>query len=127
MRYQRYVIFALIAGAILTGVDVQAATVSGFAQFGVADTRMLDLLNLSTINALGASVVTMAVFLRHPKVIPFTDEVVSELAKVTWPTKDETVKASTTVVFTALFTAALLGLYDLLWKNLADLFLFTEG
>ncbi len=127
MRYQRYVILALIVGAILAGVAVQAAVVSGFAQFGVADTRVLGLLNLSTVLALSSAAVTLAILLRHPKVIPFSTECVAELAKVTWPTKDETVKASTTVVFTTLFTAAMLAFYDLIWKNLADLFLFTEG
>jgi preprotein translocase SecE subunit len=46
---------------------------------------------------------------------------------VTWPSREETVRASTTVVLTTLFMASLLAVYDFTWKNLADLFLFTEG
>jgi hypothetical protein len=35
--------------------------------------------------------------------------------------------ATTTVIATTLFVAALLAFYDLIWKNVADLVLFTEG
>ena len=31
------------------------------------------------------------------------------------------------VLLTTLFTAAVLAFYDLIWKNLADIVLFTEG
>jgi preprotein translocase subunit SecE len=57
----------------------------------------------------------------------FTDEVVGELARVTWPTRDETVRASVTVIFTTIFSASLLAAYDFLWKNIADYFLFSGG
>jgi len=127
MRHQRYVILVFVASAILAGITVQAATVSAFAQFAFPDTRLLGLINLSSMIAVGAGALTFGVMIRHPKVVPFTGECVGELGKVTWPDKDETVKASTTVIFTTLFTAALLGVYDLIWKNIADLFLFTEG
>ena len=65
--------------------------------------------------------------MRSRKTIAFTDEVVGELYKVTWPTKDETIRASTTVIMTTLFIAAVLAAYDLVWKNLADLVLFTDS
>ena len=82
---------------------------------------------MSSLAGLLTGVVTFAVLIRNPKSINFTDEVMGELYKVTWPTKDETVRASTTVIMTTLFIAAVLAAYDLLWKNLADLVLFTEG
>ena len=61
------------------------------------------------------------------KVLLFADEVVNELMQVAWPTREETLRASTTVVLTTFFTAAVIAVYDFIWKNLADLFLFTEG
>ncbi|TNE88652.1 MAG: preprotein translocase subunit SecE [Deltaproteobacteria bacterium] len=67
------------------------------------------------------------VLLRNEQAVAFTDEVVEELTKVTWPTRDETVRASTTVVVATLFTAAVLGGYDYLWKQVADLVLFNAG
>jgi preprotein translocase SecE subunit len=114
-------------GAILVGLVVQAACVSAFAQFAMPDYRVAGLLNRSSVLALfggGASFVAM---IRYKQAIRFTDEVVGELLLVTWPTRDETVRASTTVVLTTLFTAAVLAFYDLIWKNLADIVLFTEG
>lgn len=126
MAYQRYVILTFVVIAILTGMAVQAATASAFAQFAVADHRVLGLVNLSTLSAVISALVAFGVLIRHPRTVPFTREVVSELAKVTWPSKDETVKGSITVAATTLFTATLLGAYDVLWKNLAQLVLFNK-
>ena len=84
-------------------------------------------MNLSTAISVVAGVITIVALIRNPTAVSFTDEVVDELGKVTWPTRDETVRASTTVVVTTLFTAAVLGAYDYVWKQVADLFLFTAG
>lgn len=127
MSHQRYVLLAFITVALLVGLTVQAASVSGFAQFAWPDTRLLGLLRTSSALALGAGLVTFIALIRNRKAISFTDEVIGELTKVTWPTREETVRASTTVVLTTLFTASLLAFYDFIWKNLADLLLFTEG
>jgi len=104
---------------------VQAATVSGFAQFAYPDNRLFGLLNTSTTLALASGAVTFGILIRTKKALTFTDEVVGELKQVIWPTRDETIRASTTVVLTTIFTAALLAFYDLIWKNLADVILFT--
>ena len=127
MRHQRFVVLSFIATAVLVGVSAQAALVSGFGQFAVPDTRVLGLVNLSTVLSVGLSALTFMVLIRNEQAVQFTDEVVEELSKVTWPTRDETVRASTTVVVTTLFTAAVLGGYDYLWKQVADLVLFTAG
>jgi preprotein translocase SecE subunit len=127
MQYQRYIILIFIVAAILTGLTVQAATVSAFAQFGVADAQLLGLANTTTVASVITGALAFVVLLRHPRAPTFTNEVVAEFAKVTWPDRDDTVKSATTVVATATFVAALLGFYDFVWKNLADLFLFTEG
>ena len=125
MRYQRYVLLSFVIAAILTGMAVQAGVVSGFARFAVPDTRLLGLVNTSSSLAVLSGVIVFGALVRNVRATTFSDEVIGELAKVTWPTRDEAVKASTTVVLTTLFTAGLLAVYDLLWKRLADLILFT--
>jgi preprotein translocase subunit SecE len=125
MKNSRYVLLAFVVATILTGWLLQAATVSAFAQFSVLDSRHFGLVQTSTAIGLVAGLITFVVLIRHKRVMTFADEVVGELVRVTWPTRDETVRASTTVVITAVFTSGVLALYDLLWKNLADLFLFT--
>lgn len=127
MAQQRYVILVFVIGAILTGMVVRSAVVSLFAQWAMPDNMLIGLLPTSAALGIVVGLVSFFAVLRHRPSVKFTDEVISELAKVTWPTREETVKATTTVVFTTLFVAALLGLYDLVWKNVADLVLFTEG
>ena len=127
MRHQRYVMLSFVVAAILVGVTAQSATSSFVVATHIGDGRWLGVFNTTTAVSIGLAAATFGGLIRNRKAVSFTDEVVDELAKVTWPTKDETVKASTTVVFTALFTAALLAGYDLIWKNVADYFLFNQG
>ena len=126
MKHTRYVLLTFIVGAILMGMVAQSALVSIFAQAAMPD-QMLGPFASSSVAGMVVAFVTGGVLLRHERAKRFTDEVVGELLRVTWPTRDETVRATVTVVFTTLFVAALLGIYDLIWKNLADLVLFTEG
>jgi len=104
---------------------VQAAVVSGFAQFAIPDNRLLGLVATSTALSLGVGAVAFFVSIRNRKWVSFVDETVDETLKVRWPRREEAIRGSTTVVMTTLFTALVLATYDILWKNLADLVLFT--
>jgi preprotein translocase SecE subunit len=127
VRFQRYVLLSFVCFAVLLGWAVQAACVSAFAQFAILDKTIFELVSSSTLLGLATGLITFFVMIRSRKAIEFCDETVGELYKVTWPTKDETIRASTTVIMTTLFIAAVLAAYDIVWKNLADLVLFTEG
>lgn len=126
MSKQRYVLLAFVIAAIMVGFTVQAAVVSGFAQFAYPDNRLLDTMSTSTALALVASLGTFVGLLRYRTANVFSGEVVGELLRVTWPTREEALRAATTVVLTTLFTASLVAVFDFTWKNLADLILFTE-
>ncbi len=127
MKRSRYVLLAFVAGAILMGWLLQAISVSVLAQIEYPDTRLLGIVSISALVGLLGAAATFAALLSNQDAKRFTDEVVGELARVTWPTREETLRATTTVVVTTLMVAALLGVYDLIWKNLADLVLFNEG
>ncbi len=128
MSQQRFVILSFITGAILTGMVVQSASIDAFEALAMTDDRLLGgLVSLSTLISVIGSGVTFFALIRNKNAVKFTSEVINELMKVTWPSRDETVSATSTVIFTTLFIAALLGLYDLLWKNVADVFLFSDG
>ena len=62
-----------------------------------------------------------------PGVVSVTDEVISELRKVTWPDREETFRSTAVVVATSLFLALVLAGFDWLWGSLTSAFLFTEG
>jgi len=127
MKQQRYVILAFLVGALLLGLVVGSAVESALASQAMPDARVLGIAPMSTMVGFTAGVVGFFGLLRTRKAVRFTDEVIGELAKVTWPTREETMQATTTVIATTLFVAVLLAFYDLLWKNVADLVLFTEG
>ena len=125
MAHQRWVLLTFVVGAVLLGMVVQAAVVSGFAQFAIPDNRLLGLVATSTALSLGVGAVAFFVSIRNRKWVSFVDETVDETLKVRWPRREEAIRGSTTVVMTTLFTALVLATYDILWKNLADLVLFT--
>lgn len=127
MKYPNWVLLAVAVGAILIGLLVQSASFSAMQQFSYPDNLVLGLLSTSSALGVGAFFVGGLALMRSRKALRFADEVVNELMQVAWPTREETLRASTTVVLTTFFTAAVLAAYDFFWKNLADLFLFTEG
>jgi preprotein translocase SecE subunit len=123
---QRYVLLVFLIGAVLVGFTVQSAAVSAFAQFAYPDNRWLGVLHTSTALALVAGAATFAGLLRTRPAVTYTTEVVGELLRVTWPSREESLRAATTVVGTSLFIALMIAVFDFGFKNLADLVLFTE-
>lgn len=128
MNHQRYVILVFSVGALLAGLFVYEAVGSVLLMAALPDDVWLGgLVSTTTLAAVLAGVVSFFVMIRNQRAVQFTGEVVAELAKVTWPTREETVRASTTVVLAAIGIALLMGVFDLFWKTVADLVLYTEG
>lgn len=128
MSPDRLVLLSFALGAVLTGAVLQSGASAAFLQLGAEDTRFIGgLLNTSTAIALLGTVGTFFGLARNARATKFVHEVVAELLRVTWPSREETLEATTTVIFTSLFVSLVIGFYDLFWKNVADFFLFTEG
>ena len=127
MAHWRFVMLTFVVGALLVGVTLNAASSSMVAQFALQNTRVFGLLSVTSLVAIVGAAGSFAYLIRSRQSLLFTDEIMQELAKVAWPNREETLRASTTVVVTTLLVAGLLGVYDLCWKNLADLILFTES
>jgi preprotein translocase subunit SecE len=49
------------------------------------------------------------------------DEVVGELSKVTWPTREETYYSTIVVIVTSVLAAVYTGIIDALWSAFTDL------
>lgn len=71
--------------------------------------------------AIGATL--FIVLLRHPKVNLVLEEVVSELKKVTWPTRDDVVRSTTVVMICIIIASFILAGFDLVFGKLITLFL----
>ena len=55
-----------------------------------------------------------------PRFADFLIAVEAEMNKVTWPSKDELIRASVVVIFTIFFLAISLFLFDILWQQVFD-------
>jgi preprotein translocase subunit SecE len=71
-----------------------------------------------------ASIVFIILF-RHPMVTSFSDEVVSELRKVTWPSRDDVVKSTTVVLVCVLIASFILAGFDLIWGKVIGFLLHS--
>lgn len=126
MENQRAVAVLFIIGGVLAGVFFRSLSVAVMA-YAVLEDRLIAGIAVSTIVGVVAGVVTLLVLLRNQAASTFTDSVVSELKRVTWPTREETISNTGIVVGATLFFAALLSTYDFLWAKLTGLFLYTTG
>jgi preprotein translocase subunit SecE len=124
---QRYVLLSFFLLAVVVGYTVDAAATSAFAQFGFPDNRIAGVLSTTSALAIVSGAITLGGLVRSRSALAFWGEVVGELLRVTWPSRDESVRASTTVVATTLFAAAVLAVYDFIWFNLAKLVLLNGG
>lgn len=126
MRNQRYILMGFMSVAAFLGFAVRGLVVPFLARIDVVDPQIGF---ISGTDALGiiVGVVTFLVMNRHPVVHGFSDESVTELRKVVWPDKEETVRSATVVVVTTLFIAATLAMYDFVWARVTSTFLFSEG
>ncbi len=59
----------------------------------------------------------------HPRATGLLDEVVIELKKVTWPSRDDVVKSTTVVMICILVASLILASFDLVWGKLIGLLL----
>jgi preprotein translocase SecE subunit len=76
---------------------------------------------LVTVIALALGAVGAAALYRTPKVKRVAYEVVSELAKVSWPSRKETQVSTVVVIVTSLIAAIIVGSLDAAWSKLTDL------
>lgn len=58
---------------------------------------------------------------RNPKSHRLVVDVVSELSKVTWPSRKETYASTIVVIVTSIIAAAIVGSFDFVWSAITDL------
>lgn len=119
---QRYVIFSFMAGGILLWATFAKLFAAVAWAADVPDTAILgNQFTTSTLLGLIVGVGATLFALRHAKTYSYSEEVVAELRKVTWPSRKETQTATVVVIVTTLIIAAILGLFDLVWSQLTGI------
>jgi preprotein translocase subunit SecE len=127
MNNQRYIVFAFLALAAVLGAALHGLAVPMVARFEMSDPDILGVLNGTSLAGILFGITVFIVLMRLPKVITFTDEVITELRKVVWPTRDETVRNATIVIGTVAVLSLILGTYDYVWAQITKIFLFTDS
>jgi preprotein translocase SecE subunit len=115
---ERWVQFGFIAFAFLIFFVVDKIAFEVWRRFAQPDPIMT--------GAIAAIVGILGAFYayRQPTTRKLADEVVSELAQVTWPSRDETYVSTVVVVVTSVIAAVYTGVFDALWSALTD-FVYT--
>ena len=101
-------------GLLLAG-DVQRS-LPALARVGDEERAELTMV-IGAVVAIGLGVYTY----RRPDVHDWTDEVASELAKVTWPDKNEVTNSTIIVIVTSAFATIYLALLDRFWGFVTNL------
>jgi preprotein translocase SecE subunit len=124
---QRGVSIVFILGAVAIGVLVRSVARTVMQTLAWEDPTFGGVLTLSLGLGLVGGIVGFFVLIRNAKASSFTDEVLSELTRVTWPSRDETLNNTGIVVGATIFFSALLAVYDFTWAKITELFLYSSG
>jgi preprotein translocase subunit SecE len=111
-RWVQYV-FVLTAAFFLWFLDKVATLV--WQNF--AEPPAVVITAFSAVIAVG---VTVALY-RQERAHTLVIDVVTELAKVTWPTRRETYASTIVVIVTSLIAAGIVGAFDFVWSFFTDL------
>jgi len=112
---QRWVQYVFVVGAafVLWFLDKVATLV--WQNF--AEPPAVTITALAAVISIGS---TIAVY-RNERAHGLVTDVVTELAKVTWPTRRETYASTIVVIVTSLICAAIVGGFDFVWSFFTDL------
>lgn len=119
---QRYVIFAYLAAGVLLWATLAKLFGALAYMANVPDPPLLGS-NFTLANLLGfaISVGAMVYALKNERAVEFSTEVVTELKKVTWPSRRETRTATIVVIIATVLVSIILGFFDLLWAKLTGI------
>jgi len=97
-----------------------------YLYLNVYQIRRLPSINLikEALPVLVAAIVFTILF-KHPRINTVMEEVVFELKKVTWPSREDVVKSTTVVIICIIIISGILAGFDLMWGELITVLLKT--
>lgn len=75
---------------------------------------------ITALAAVGSIAITVSLY-RNERAHEMVTDVVTELSKVTWPSRKETYASTIVVIITSLIAAAIVGAFDFVWSYFTDL------
>lgn len=93
-----------------------------FSWFNINDINILGpQFKLSTLIGLLITLGALIFCVKSPTIMTLSDEIIIELRKVSWPTKQETYYSTLVVIVTVLIMAVILGIFDAVWLKVTNL------
>ena len=112
----RYVFLLIVAFAAMMGAVLAHATAWGFEHMAVANASVVGRqLFASHLIGYGTAALVGTWAWLSPMPHTLCGEVVDELQRVSWPSREETRHATVVVLICVLVSAACLGLFDGMW------------
>jgi preprotein translocase subunit SecE len=119
---QHYVTLGILALTVAVALPLGHGFEWLWVYLNLEDPHFLGMQQLALTHVLGALVAigAAAYAYLHKPTYALAGEVVDELTKVTWPTREETGNATVVVVVTVVICSAYLGAFDAVWLALTD-------
>lgn len=127
MQNARYITLSFLGLAVSVGIIAQSAAVDVLLVMGKADSLVGGVMALSTVIAIGLGAVTFFGLLKWRTAVDYTNECIVELVKVTFPDREETTNSSLVVIVASLIFAGSLALFDYVWSQVTEIFLFSAS
>jgi preprotein translocase SecE subunit len=126
---QRYVVVGILLLGLLAGISLAHGLGWTWVQLGWDDMPMFGMreLPLTRVIATVLGLAAIIFALKHQQTYQLATEVVDELSKVSWPTREETGNATIVVVVTVLLCSVYLGLFDAFWLWVTNWMLNVPG
>jgi preprotein translocase SecE subunit len=122
---QRYVVIGVFALAAICGLALAHGFEWLWGALSWVDPLPFGMRELPLTTLLGYGLALAAGFfaLRHTPTRTVANEIVEELARVSWPTRQETGNATVVVITTVVVCSLYLGLFDAFWLWLTNMVL----
>jgi preprotein translocase subunit SecE len=125
MSNQRFIMLVFLAAAVVVGVTLRSVIMELLPVLGLPDLTLFHVISVSTASASVLAIIALFVLLRRREAVSFVDEVITELRRVTWPGREETVNNTTVVIGVVAVLSSVLAFYDFLWAKVTGLLLFS--
>ena len=124
---QRYIVLSFFGAAFALAMTIRGVVSPLFLRFEIDNPSLFGLADATTVAGFALGAVAFFVLLRHAPALQYTDEVVTELRRVVWPSKDDTLRSTGIVLGVTFVLTVTIAFYDLIWSRVTGAFLFTEG
>lgn len=126
---QRYILLGLLGLTCVTALVYGHAAAWAMAQANLTDSPQFGLSELPLSKLVGAALAllqTVALY-KVPTSRIWLGEVTDELARVSWPSREETGHATVVVVVCVVVSALFLGLFDATWLWISSTIMGVTG